>query len=388
MSTPDILFLTLRTFSATGGIEKVSRLAGKALCEEATERGMNIQVYSAYDQTQDVDSRYIPATVFRGFSGSRKTFAWHSLHTGRKARVVVLSHINLLSVGYAIKKLSPATKLVLLAHGIEVWSPLAAWKRKALQACDKVLAVSSFTRERMRELFGLDENKLQVLNNCIDPFLTPLPGAAALERLRQKYGLARKDKIVLTLTRLEEKERPKGYDDVMQAVKSLQTEYPGLRYFLVGKATAGEKARLDGLIRDLGLESTVILPGFVPEEDLAAYFALADVFIMPSRKEGFGIVFIEALYYGLPVIAGNRDGSVDALAGGKFGQLVDPGDGSAVRTALQHCLEGADAFLPERESVLAHFGFPVYKKKLWQALAPLTSVSKKGAGYRKKVVSR
>lgn len=366
--TPDILFLTLRTFSATGGIEKVSRLAGKALCEEARERELRVTVYSAYDQSGDVDNRYIPATAFRGFGGARKTFAWQSLRAGRKAKIVILSHVNLLSVGYAIKKLAPSTRLVLLAHGIEVWSPLAAWKWRALQACDAVLAVSRFTRDRMQDLFGLDEKKLLVLNNCIDPFLPPRPGPAKVARLRQRYGLAEGDRVVLTLTRLEEKERPKGYDAVMQAVKSLAPNYPGLRYLLIGKYTAGEKARLGGLVGELGLENHVIIPGFVPEEDLPAHFALADLFILPSQKEGFGIVFIEALYYGLPVIAGNKDGSVDALAGGSFGLLVDPDDPAAIRSALQRCLEDGEQFIPAPTAVLEHFGFPVYQKRLWAAL--------------------
>ncbi|RYZ53592.1 MAG: glycosyltransferase family 1 protein [Sphingobacteriales bacterium] len=370
MDTPDILFLTLRTFSATGGIEKVCRLAAMAMQEEAIRRVKMMMVYSAYDNTSDVDERYIPGSYVKGFGGSRKVFAWQSIRTGVKAKLVVLSHINLLPVGYTIKKLSPTTKLVLIAHGIEVWDALLPWKRLMLKACDRVLPVSRFTSEKLLH-HGLDSKKLQVVNNAIDPFLPLQADRSQIESLRSKYGFAANQKIILTLTRLEEKERPKGYDNVLLALKHLKEDMPGLRYLLVGKYTTGEKTRLDALVKASGLESEVIMPGYISDEEIAAHFALADVFIMPSQKEGFGIVFIEALYYGLPVIAGNKDGSVDALAGGKFGHLVDPDSPEEIRLALQQCMEKKTSLIPAQGEVLAQFGFPVYKKRLWTALDSL-----------------
>ena len=78
----------------------------------------------------------------------------------------------------------------------------------------------------------------------------------------------------------------------------------------------------------------VIFAGKVPHEELPDYFRTADVFVMPSVKEGFGIVFLEAAACGLPVIGGNRDGSVDALADGVIGTLVDPEDPAMIAKAI------------------------------------------------------
>lgn len=375
----NLLFLTLNVFSATGGIEKVARLAGMALGELSAEEQGAFTLYSAYDKTTDCDPKYIQPAAFRGFGGNRLAFIWQSIRRGRKASIVLLSHSNLLPVGYAIKLLSPATKLVLFAHGIEVWPEAAAWKRHMLKRCDRILAVSRFTCDTMLQVHGLQAAKLTVLNNCIDPFLPPLHVGKKPELL-ERYGFTAEDKILLTLTRLSAKERYKGYDEVLMAVKALESSHPDLRYLIVGKADREERERLERFIRQQGLQNRVVLAGFVPDSELPAHFALADTFIMPSRKEGFGIVFIEALYYGLPVIAGNSDGSVDALGGGAFGLLVNPTNGVEIRRAIQKMLAGGTSGAPARDAVLEQFGFPVYKKALWKALRSFLQVEKEDTG--------
>ncbi|MBB1284658.1 glycosyltransferase family 4 protein [Flavisolibacter sp. BT320] len=371
-----ILFLTLKVFSATGGIEKVSRMAGKALYDEAGEKGAALRVFSLHDRDGEVQEKYFPAPVFRGFGGRRVAFVLRSIREGRGAALVLLSHVNLLSVGYAIKKTSPGTKLVLLGHGIEVWDPVPAWKRRMLRSCDQVLPVSEFTSRKMQELYGLEEEKMRVLNNGLDPHLPP-PVAKGSVRLREKYGLATDARVLLTLTRLSEKDWYKGYDDVIMALRSLKKGGPSLRYLLLGKYDEDEKARLDRLIAQQGLQGEVIFTGFVPDEELAEHFSIADIYVMPSRKEGFGIVFIEALYYGLPVIAGRVDGSVDALDGGKLGALVNPDDPGEIREALRLALRKGKAAVPGLETVLGRFGFPVYKRALWKAIEPFLQPGEK-----------
>ncbi|RYD97573.1 MAG: glycosyltransferase family 1 protein [Sphingobacteriales bacterium] len=376
-----VLFLTLNVFSATGGIEKVSRLAGKALHELCSEEGGSLQVFSMYDGKSEDCGAYFPATAFRGFEGRRMAFVVRSLQEGRKADLVILSHVNLLSVGYAIKRLSPATRLVLLAHGIEVWQPFPAWKRHMLQGCDSILPVSRFTRDKMKQLYGLENSKLRVVNNCLDPQLPP-PAGRRSARLVDKYGLLPGSKVVLTLTRLSHKDWYKGYDDVLMAMKSLKKEHPGLRYMLIGTCDSVEKARLNRLICQQGLEEVVIFTGYVPDNELAEHFSVADCYIMPSRKEGFGIVFVEALYYGLPVIAGCIDGSVDALAGGSMGVLVDPDDPVEIRAALKRVLGRGVSNQPSTADVLARFGYPVYKQALWQAIRPFLQTEKRSTGKK------
>ena len=77
----------------------------------------------------------------------------------------------------------------------------------------------------------------------------------------------------------------------------------------------------------------------MPPEELPDYFRLADVFVMPSTGEGFGIVFLEAMATGVRVIAGNQDGSRDALCDGALGTLVDPENCEELASAIQAALD-------------------------------------------------
>jgi len=366
----DFLFLTLKVFSATGGIEKVCRVVGKVLYEFGVQNNSLVQVYSMHGNKDAANNNnYFPAEIFRGFGGKKVKCIIASVREGCNSRVVMMSHINLLSIGWLIKKINPTTRIILFAHGIEVWKPLNRFKRMMLKSCDEIIPVSKFTADKIRELHQVPAAKIRVLNNCLDPFL-PLPGNEhSTIDLRKRYGFSSTDKILFTLTRLSAKERYKGYDNVMRALANLKEAYPSMRYLLAGSYDKEEKAYLDEIIEKLGLTSYVVMTGYVADEELAAHFSMADIYVMPSMKEGFGIVFIEAMYYGLPVIAGNRDGSVDALCNGDLGLLVDPADINAIQTAIEKMLANKNAFAPSRELLLEQFSYDSYKFKLQNILA-------------------
>src|SRR5688500_14757328 len=129
MNKQRILFLTLNTFSATGGIEKVCRIAAKAIYELVEDTGDDMTVYSMYDRSKDIETKYLPLKKFKGFNGQRATFVLNAVSKGTYADIVILSHINLLIVGYIIKLFSPKTKLIIIAHGIEIWNILPLWKK-------------------------------------------------------------------------------------------------------------------------------------------------------------------------------------------------------------------------------------------------------------------
>lgn len=366
----NILFLTLKVFAATGGIEKVCRVAGKALYEMSITRSVSCQVYSMYDRQKDADeNKYFPAEIFRGFGTAKVRFILSAIAKGKKSNSVVLSHINLLLVGWLIKKISPSTRIILFAHGIEVWGTLGNRKKKMLQCCDVIIPVSHFTSQKIQAMHDIAPERCRVLNNCLDPFLPISKEKTGNMPLRNQYGFSKDDTILFTLTRLSSKERYKGYDRVLHAMVKLVASYPGIRYFLAGSYDKEEKIHLDELIIKLQLQNRVTISGFIAEEDLLVHFSMADIYVMPSIKEGFGIVFIEAMYYGLPVIAGNKDGSVDALCNGQLGLLVDPLDTVAIENAVEKILINKNAFLPNRDILIQHFSYEQYKKQIEDILA-------------------
>jgi glycosyltransferase involved in cell wall biosynthesis len=290
---------------------------------------------------------------------------------GVKNNIVILSHANLLLVGFFIKLFSPKTKLILIAHGIEVWEPFTGIRKRMLLKCDKILAVSQYTKDVLIQLNKVSRLKLQVLNNCLDPFLEEPVNKEKDAGLLAKYHISGADRVLMTLTRLAAKERYKGYDIVIESLCKLKATYPRLKYLIVGKYDEAEKQRLDKMITAHQLEGQVIFAGFVPDEALADHFNLADIYIMPSEKEGFGIVFIEAMYYNKPVIAGNRDGSVDALLNGQLGLLVNPVSEEEITSAIKKMILDKEQYLPDQKLLMQNFSYPVYKNKWKEILEDL-----------------
>lgn len=132
-----------------------------------------------------------------------------------------------------------------------------------------------------------------------------------------------------------------------------------------------DRPRIEAMVQNMRLEKAVIFAGFVPDEEMVDHFRLGDAFAMPSTGEGFGITFLEALACGTPVLAGNADGSVDAVAGGRFGYLVDPIDVPSIRQGLIDLLrrEGPSWwFNPEalHEAVSLQFGQEAFRQRLQQ----------------------
>lgn len=143
----DALFLTLKTFSLTGGIEKVNRVLMKAGTDIQAEHLIRFYAKSLYDDLPD--EKYISSRRFQGFKQQLLPFIFCSVAKGIRCDVVMLSHINLAAVGVLIKLLNPKTKILVQAHGIEIWGPQSWLKRLFLKKADMILAVSSFTQDAL-----------------------------------------------------------------------------------------------------------------------------------------------------------------------------------------------------------------------------------------------
>lgn len=362
-----ILFLTLKTFASAGGVEKVGRVAGKAVYDYSEGKD-KAWFYSMYDSPAVATEPYLPAKFFKGFNGNKILFTLASIRKGFSSNIIILTHVKLWLPAYIVKKIFRKTRIILIAHGIEVWEPLPAFTTKMLRSCDVILPVSRFTKERMKTLFHIPERQFSVLNNCLDPFLPKPVNESNRHAWREKYGFKEGDVILMTLTRLTIREKNKGYDKILKAMQTLQASFPNLKYLFVGKYELAEKERLEKLIEELELNGKVVFTGFVPDEELADHYNICDVYVMPSEKEGFGISFIEALYYGKPVIAGNRDGTVDALLDGRLGLLVDPGSQESITNAIEKVIRNLAAFAPDRALLLEHFSYDVYKERWREVL--------------------
>jgi phosphatidylinositol alpha-1,6-mannosyltransferase len=318
------MLFSLQTFSTTGGIQKMTRTLAHSLNCICKNNNWGFKLASLYDANSDLMPQYLPPENFTGFNHRRLAFLLSTLFTGQKQDVIILSHINLAIIGLLIKLVHPKTKIWLVAHGIEVWRPLSKQKRRLLNKCDKVICVSEFTKLQMHKWHNIPVEKCIVLNNALDPFMKLPVNFEKPSYLLDRYGLSNTAPVVFTLTRLASTELYKGHDKVIKALSGLKQKFGNIRYVLAGKYDEKEGIRVKQLISDLGLTEQVLLTGFIKEEELADHFLMADVFVLPSKKEGFGIVFIEALACGLPVVCGNADGSTDAIRNGELGTAINP----------------------------------------------------------------
>jgi phosphatidyl-myo-inositol dimannoside synthase len=286
----------------------------------------------------------------------------------RRPDHIISTHLNFGPVAQLAQRMF-GTRFTLVAHGIDVHPGLPAATLAALRAADKIIAVSSWTRLRVLDLGGIDPENVVVLPNTIDDERFR-PGEKSKE-LRKRYGLRDEEQVVLTVARLAADERYKGYDRIIRSLPALQEKAGPIRFILVGKGE--DHPRLESLAGVLGVRTNITFAGFVPDRELADHYRLADVFAMPSTGEGFGIVFLEAMACGTPVVAGNRDGSVDALDDGRLGRLVDPNDLHAISDGIGSLLQrqGPALWFEPHElsrAVVERFGRGAFRQRLHSIL--------------------
>lgn len=376
MINQPIIFLTLRLFSATGGIEKVCRLVAKTLFDRSLEVKNSVQFLSLYDHPNDAkQNSYAPEHLFSGHHQHLFSFVWKAIRSVRKPSVIILSHVNLIPVGVLLKCWSPGSKLVLFAHGIELWNNPGVINRFLLRFVDFFWSVSHFTQKSIQEKYNIPDNKCMVLNNALDPFIQKQEVKPDRNKISAKLDIQNHQKVLFMLARIQTSEQYKGYDQVMMAMDVIKDLYPNLIYCIGGKYDDTEKKRIQSFAKKLGLEDRVRLIGYVEDAKVSDWYHASDAYVMPSSQEGFGLVFIEAMYHGLPVIAGNRDGSVDALLQGELGQLVDPFNIQEIAAAIIRVLSNPDACYPNHQKLMENFGYPKYREKMELCLQKILSTN-------------
>jgi phosphatidylinositol alpha-1,6-mannosyltransferase len=204
-------------------------------------------------------------------------------------------------------------------------------RNRIYRSADVVIACTEFSRRLLREIGVADERIRTITPGVECREFTPAPADPGLVA---RYALQNAF-VLLTVARLVAR---KGHDMVMQAVARLRGEFPQVRYVIVGSGP--EENGLRQLAAELGISDRVVFAGFVPQEQLANYYRLGDVMVMPNRVqacdlEGFGLTFLEANAVGKPVIGGRTGGAAEAVSEGVSGVLVDPTDIEQLTAAIR-----------------------------------------------------
>ena len=361
----------------SGGIQAFSRVYVQAICEAYPWADIHVFVKndepSADDPLRRMGVRFYSMVEYPAVLRTL-ILVVTGLVMGlwQKPRCAVATHLHFLPALRMLHWLQ-GIKVMVVLHGIEAWNQHNGLRVRAMRAADHLMAVSHHTRQAAIDSYGIDPAKISVVPNTFDTgrfILGPKP-----EHLLQHYGLKADQPVLLTVSRLALSERYKGHRQVLIALETIRQQYPDVRYLIVG--TGDDLTSLQDIVVARGLQDSVILAGHVPGEELPDYYRLCDAFVMPSSKEGFGIVFLEAMASGKPVVAGNLDGSVDALDEGRLGLLVDPNNSGEIAKAvcqvLSHQPEKALWYRPAdlRSAVVEQFGYPRVSRLMAEDLAPL-----------------
>jgi len=356
----NILALLTDAYGGRGGIAKFNR----DLCRVLSAAPLAAQV-TALPRVVPVEPiEHVPPRVdyYPDAAGSKMAYAWNVLratcnvpratsHVSRATfNAVICGHINLLPVAVLASWIQGAP-LLLILHGIDAWtphsSPLVRW---SLPAVDHFVTVSQYTKDRFVEWAPVDAEQGHVVPDCIDPGAYG-PGPKR-DDLLARYGLEGQT-LLLTLGRLSSGEQYKGHDEVMEVLPGLVDEVPDLTYLICGDGD--DRPRLEAKAERLGVGDRVVFAGYVPEEEKADHYRLADAFVMPGRGEGFGIVYLEALACGVPVVASRADASREAVRNGELGTVVDPDDPDDIKSGILDVLreprgvpDGLDYFSVDR----------------------------------------
>lgn len=190
---------------------------------------------------------------------------------------------------------------------------------------DKVIAISESVKKSLKKYEFIPENKILVLPNCID--------YKKFHNISEREIIQNKKEIVIGIVGRLEIE--KGIKYLLLAMKIILTKFPNARLEIIGDGSQSKE--LKELSKKLGISNSVIF--FGKFTDVIPFYNKMDVFVLPSILEGFGIVLLEAMAAGVPVIATHVDGIKEVVIDGECGILVPPKNPEAIASSFTRLIE-------------------------------------------------
>ncbi len=349
-----IVLLAPELFKAEGGIARISRLYLQAIADNAPNAHLSVVVLNDATIPASALARYhAPNAEAVGCNRSKWHCAkalWHA--TRAPKTTVVCTHIHLAPLLWAIRLMRPTLNYDIVVHGIEVWTPLSWLSRRSIAKARHVLSVSEYTRQKVNEQVPDQADKLIVLPNALDPGFE-----------FEVASDARVPYILLTVSRLASHDQEKGIDHLIEAMEQIVTHQPQAQLRTVGEGV--DRARLEAIAHHSPAKAHITFLGFVPEAQLKQEFQRCAVFALPSKKEGFGLVYLEAMAAGKPCIAANAGGAPEVI-NEESGIIVPYGDPKAIAQAVLSAMDRSWDLAALRAQV-ASFSYSAFSAR-WKDL--------------------
>ena len=349
-----------------GGVQRAGRQVAAVTSKFAAERGLTVQFLSLNDPI-GLHNLRAGGQEFSvsGLGGNKMQFALAALAgaSGKPALAIAL-HPHLAPIVWLMRARSGGFRSIVFTHGIEVWKPLARARGAALRRADLVLAPSTDTVQQLISVQHLELSQVQRLPWGLDPEFEARVQSAAVAA--PPPGFPDRGHVILTVGRWDSAEKYKGADTLIAALPQVLKSVPGAYLVLVGDGD--DKPRLERMARDAGVSERVHFLSGLTAEQLSAWYARCDVFALPSRGEGFGLVLLEAMAYAKPVIGGAHGGIPDVVEDGVTGLLVPHGDAGRLAQALTSLLNdparSAEMGAQGKQRAAADFSFERFEARL------------------------
>jgi phosphatidylinositol alpha-1,6-mannosyltransferase len=355
-----------------GGIQRVGRHLAAVMTEFAASRGMECRLLSLND-TPELHRMYVAGRefVFTGSERAKGRFAATAMRAARRhAKLVVAGHPYLAPGVQAMRIAAPRMKSIVVAHGIEVWEPLSTLRRRALRRANVILTPTQDTADQVATQQQIPRDHIRVLPWALDPDFESLAATTSPSAFPANFPQGR---VLLTVGRWQANERYKGMDTLITALPRLLHEWTDLQLVAVGEGD--DQPWLEQLAEGCGVRRHVHFFTGLTYSELAACYSACEIFALPSRGEGFGLVYLEAMARGKPVIGGAHGGAPEVIDDGRTGYLVHHGDAPQLATSIETLLANPELAREMgargRERVNRDFKFSVFAKSLKKILREL-----------------
>jgi len=322
-----MLLLAPEVWKSHGGIQRYMQMIVRIL----TDRQEPFVILSLLDGEKNRPDDV--ATSSTACAGSKVRFCIRAFQLARAgaARKLVIGHVGLLPVGMILRWLKLTDDYAVVLHGIEAWERLPWLKRLAARRASHIVATTFYTAREFCFLNGLDIERCVVIPLAAGKYPRPTKRSAPQAELK-----------LLMVGRLSRADQYKGVDTLLEAVRLGRDE--GLAFELEVIGAGNDTERLQKLARSLEIRDAVRFRGALSDAEVQRAYDEAHVFVMPSKKEGFGIVFVEAMASGLPCIGANHGGTPEVIEHFETGFLIEYGDAAQMVIYLRSLLESPDLY--------------------------------------------
>ncbi|CAA9400326.1 MAG: Glycosyltransferase [uncultured Rubrobacteraceae bacterium] len=338
-------------FGLCGGLSEAETRVALYTCDETPGKpAATYEVRLPYKRIYGDDPawlrgvRYLRGTV-RALSGARL----------RRARI---AHFHLFHVGplelfnvLAAKLLG--MKVVITAHDVQsfVESLSVPWMvRAAYRLADLVIAQSAISEKELVKVLGVPEKKIAKIPH--GNYISLVAGMPAQDEARARLGLSNTARVLLFFGQIKE---VKGLDVLLQAMPQLVREDPGTILLVAGKVWKDDFRRYTAQIEALGIsENCELHLRFIPDSEVANYYAAADVVVLPYRRIYQSGVLLMAMSYGKPVLVSDIEGMTEVVEDGVNGYVFAAGDGEALARRLGESMADPEGLRGVGERALAH----------------------------------